>query len=168
MKSIILIAAILLISGAAFAGGDHDPCSHPVFVTHSCLDVTVTDGADGADGVDGIDGKDGADGKDGIDGLNGLNGRDGIDGRDAIIPNEWYEQLQSNQRLSLALDAAQVYLPQEKSSRFTLGAAQGNSQLGVGLGYAYVDDSENRMAFTIALGYSHDEVAGKASVGFEF
>jgi hypothetical protein len=67
------------------------------------------------------------------------------------------------------MDAAQVYLPQDKNSRFTMGAARGHGgKLGLGVGYAYVMDDGNRTAFTIALGISGDETAGRVSAGFEF
>lgn len=176
-KSILAFCVVLLLgfSAAASATGEKEPCSHPVFVTHACLDTVVTDGQDGqdgqdgSDGQDGKDGRDGQDGQDGIDGIDGQDGRDGIDGIDGVVPSDWINQLDNFRRYSMALDAAQAYLPQNKNSRFTLGASQGMHQLGVGLGYAYVDqDDDNRLAFTIALGFSGDHVAARASVGFEF
>ena len=76
--------------------------------------------------------------------------------------------MQRNNRYSLANDAIQMYLPQDKPSRLTIGATAYGGQLGVGLGYAYMVDDESRTAFTFGVGVSHDETAVKGSVGFEF
>lgn len=155
MKYVLIAALALMFSAPVMANGNpnSEPCSHPVFMTHDC-NITGAPGADGKDGVDG---------RDGIDGVNGINGIDGV------IPNGWFDQLDKLGRYSLALDAAHAYLPMYKNSRFTLSAAQGYHQLGVGIGYAYVDqDDDNKLAFTIAIGGSRDVSAAKVSIGFEF
>ena len=181
--------ALLFFASTAFATGDHD-CDHPVFIEVGCAVGPAgqdgQDGQDGRDGIDGVDGRDGvdgtngADGRDGVDGINGrdgtngtngldgANGRDGLDGQDGVVPTDWYEQMQRNNRYSLANDAIQMYLPQGKPSRLTLGATVYGGALGLGLGYAYMVDDESRTAFTFGVGVSHDETAVKGSVGFEF
>jgi len=181
--------ALLFFASTAFATGDHD-CDHPVFIEVGCAVGPAgqdgQDGQDGRDGIDGVDGRDGvdgtngADGRDGVDGINGrdgtngtngldgANGRDGLDGQDGVVPTDWYEQMQRNNRYALANDAIQMYLPQGKQSRLTLGATVYGGALGVGLGYAYMVDDESKTAFTLGVGISHDETAVKGSVGFEF
>lgn len=152
------------------------------------LSFAQADGEDGIDGIDGIDGADGADGIDGIDGLDGIDGIDGLNGIDgidgAIGPRglrgdpgkpwgglsefinrshgEFYKYL-------AATSAAQIYLPQYNDERITFGVSTVGGRTGVGIGYAkLLDSGRDEIAFTLSLGVSGGEVAGTASLGFEF
>lgn len=73
-----------------------------------------------------------------------------------------------NNRYSLALDSIQMYLPQDQKMRVTAAMSKAGHHMGIGLGFAYMVDDESRTAFTLGIGKSGDEVAYKASVGFEF
>jgi len=162
---LLALAAFVLIGwgGPAFATDDEDPCSHPVFVTHECLDTYdggAVDGEDGVDGLDGIDGVDGADGRDGVDGIDGLNGRDG---RDGIVPRSWYEEM--NEFIS-ASNAVTAYLPQDGDNRVTVGMGRANGRTGVGVGYARRIQDNNYLTLSVAR--SGDSVVGNAALTVEF
>ena len=67
-----------------------------------------------------------------------------------------------------ATSAAQIYLPQNKSSRLTFGASRVNGSTGLGLGYALMLNDTDNTAITLSLGVSGGKVAATASVGIEF
>jgi hypothetical protein len=62
----------------------------------------------------------------------------------------------------------QVFLPQHQSQRITFSGVRINNTTGVGVGYAYMLDSDNRTALTLSVGHAGDETAIRGSVGFEF
>jgi hypothetical protein len=189
MKGIITAVFMLLVATAAVAGPDgSEPCSHPNFVTHECLDSTLNGGGDGADGQDGQDGQDGTRGATGATGATGPQGEQGIQGErgeqgiqgergekgdPGDVPEDWINEVRSfNSQYSkylAATSALQIYLPQDNLSRVTFGASTVDGELGYGIGYAYrCALCDNAPALTIGLGGADDELIGTASIGWEF
>ena len=164
MKHFLWLALLLPFTAQADA-----PCEHPVFVTQCQLDNLDLTGADGQDGQDGQDGRDGIDGKDGKDGKDGI---DGIDGKDGVVPTQWINETRTwNTRMHkymAANEAIHVFLPQDKSSRLTFGMSRIHGQNGLGVGYAYKDDTDDAVALTFGIGISGNEKTAKASIGWEF
>ena len=161
---------MLFLSSLAFAGGEGEPCSHPVFVTHECLGTYVPEtGTDGTNGQDGLNGADGADGATGPMGPQGPAGPGGVssNSQSSLTANlsrysgQYYDYL-------AATEAAQVYLPQNQDSRVTFGVSTVNGTTGLGIGYARRFEGEDAPAFTLALGTAGGETTAKASFGFEF
>lgn len=176
----------------ALADSDNECKGNP----HHCVGQGPA-GPPGADGMDGMDGMDGKDGRDGIDGLNGMDGSDGKDGRDGIdgidgidgmdgeVPTEFitnttnsfneqrnilnrYDKWFDGYRDYAAAEAAtQVHLPQDRNSRLTFSASHLDSTTGIGFGYAYMFDNDNRTALTASVGFAGDEAVVKVGVGFE-
>jgi len=165
---LVLIMAFAFAVGTANADGPDgdDPCSHPNFVTHECLDSVLAGQDDGEDGSNGEDGSDGNAGLDGTNGLDGVDGRDGVDGKDAVIPEGLFTEYN---KYIAAASAAQIYLPQDQSSRVTFGASHVAGETGYGLGYAYrCEDCERAPALTVSIGQAGSETAYTASIGWEF
>jgi hypothetical protein len=156
---------------------DWDDCDHPRFLEHGC-GYEGEDGADGMDGEDGADGADGMDGQDGRDGIDGVDGRDGIDGinglagADGVVDETWITETRNKYSVFrhqvAAMNAIQINLPQDASSRLTLAGSTFDGVSGIGLGYAYKMDREDNLSFTVGIGTSGGEEVGIASVGFEF
>lgn len=178
MKGMIAILWLALSSIVWAGGPDNDePCSHPNFVTHECLDSLDLDGEDGSDGTDGIDGVDGVDGSRGdvglrgetgpagADGVAGVRGRMGPSGPPGTVPNAWYNDIAGHMA---ATSAMQVYLPQDKNSRLTLGTSRVMGRTGIGFGYAYRATDEGKTAFTLALGRANGAKVVQLGVSVEF
>ena len=88
------------------------------------------------------------------------------------MPTEWIEITNYNfykyGRYAAAMEATDVFLPQEQDFRVTFNMSRVHGQTGVGVGLGYVVDDDSRTGFTLALGRSGGETVGKASFGFEF
>lgn len=170
------------------------PKCHKKYVTWNCLPETEDgqDGTNGTDGQDGANGQGGADGADGspgttgpagpmgpegppgeqgpegsagTDGKDGKDGKDGRDGLDGVVPNQWYNDIRGHMA---ATSAMQVYLPQDKNSRLTIGTSRVMGRTGVGVGYAYRADNESKTAFTLALGRANGARVVQLGVSVEF
>jgi hypothetical protein len=182
VKVILAMLTLLGLVNSAMAGGpDNDePCSHPNFVTHECLDSLALDGADGIDGVDGVDGADGMSGLRGPVGPTGATGAIGPEGPagqpgprgpagprgvDGTVSSQWYNDIRGH---FAATAAAQVHLPQDKNSRLTIGTARVMGRTGIGVGYAYRASDEGRTAFTLALGRSNGAKVVQLGISVEF
>lgn len=185
---IIAIVLLIILAGLARADGGPDgdePCSHPNFVTHECLD-TIVDGLDGEDGEPGPEGPEGPPGPPGVPGPVGPVGPEGPmgpagpagpqgergpvgpagrDGVDGVVPMAWYHELRSHMA---AESAAQVFLPQNKNSRLTLGTSRVMGRTGIGLGYAYRSSEDGNTAFTLAVGRANGGHVVKLGIGVEF
>lgn len=176
------ITLVLALAGPVWADGPDgdEPCSHPNFVTHECLDSLDFDGTDGIDGVDGVDGADGmsglrgpegpvgatgAMGPEGPRGERGPEGSAGTDGKDGTVPTSWYNDIAGHMA---ATSAMQVFLPQDKNSRLTIGTSRIMGRTGVGVGYAYRTDDESKTAFTLALGRANGAKVVQLGVSVEF
>lgn len=179
------IVMLLALSGLTYADGPDgdEPCSHPNFVTHECLDSLDLDGTDGTDGIDGVDGVDGADGDVGLRGpegpvgatgaigpegprgKRGPEGSAGTDGKDGTVPRAWYDDIRGHMA---ATSAMQVFLPQDKNSRLTIGTSRVMGRTGVGVGYAYRANDEGKTAFTLALGRANGAKVVQLGVSVEF
>lgn len=174
----IWIVMLLALSGLAYADGpDGDtPCSHPNFVTHECLQEAIDDlegvpgspgpeGPVGADGPAGDVGPQGPIGPQGERGATGARGPEGPRGADGTVPVTWYNDIKGH---FAATSAMQVYLPQDKNSRLTLGTSRVMGRTGVGVGYAYRADDESKTAFTLALGRANGAKVVQLGVSVEF
>jgi hypothetical protein len=172
------ITLLLALSGLVYADGpDNDgPCSHPVFVTHECLQEQLDDlegvpggpgpvGPEGPEGPAGDVGPQGPVGPQGAQGERGPRGPEGPRGADGTIPVSWFNDIRGHFAASAA---AQVYLPQDKNSRLTIGTSRVMGRTGVGVGYAYKVDDESKTAFTLALGRANGAKVVQLGVSVEF
>ncbi|MGI9293427.1 MAG: hypothetical protein ACR2PS_05540 [Pseudomonadales bacterium] len=136
-------------------------------------------GEQGPQGLRGVQGPPGVQGQVGPQGKDGLDGKDGRDGMDGKVPTDWITNtnktfnihnkwIQAYRDAAAAEAAMQVHLPQNQTSRLTLGVSRLNSRSGYGIGYAYMLDNERNSALTMAVGFAGDETSAKASFGFEF
>lgn len=159
---VALAILALGMSAVAMAGpplpGDIASCYHnndSQKVDYGCIE-DLYDRLNSNVGTDGKDGKDGKDGRDGIDGR---------DGKDGVVSYGWYREML---QYSAASSAAVAYLPQDKNSRMTIGLGNHGGVKAIGLGYAYVVEDTDNLAFTIAVARSNDTVVGNVTVGWEF
>jgi hypothetical protein len=67
-----------------------------------------------------------------------------------------------------AMQAVQIHLPQDSSSRLTASGSRVGHATGFGLGYAYKFDRDDNLAISAGIGTSAGEEVGVLSVGFEF
>ena len=173
MKNVLALVTLLFIT-TAFADdggeGNNTNCNGVGNINSPCQGAPGTPGTDGIDGIDGIDGQDGIDGTNGIDGIDGQDGRDGIDGIDGVVSEEWIKETRyfntKYANFLAASNAIQIYLPQDQSSRLTLGVGRVGKTTGAGVGYAF--KTESGVALTLGIGSAGGEEVGVASVGFEF
>lgn len=188
----ILVLLSALLAGTAQATWNNGPCSHPVFVTHDCLQEQMPDdGQDGANGQDGAPGPQGEagpmgpqgpqgeagpmgpQGPQGPIGPQGKPGPRGPQGEPGEVPTDWITEVRTFNstyaKYLAASNAIQIHLPQDATSRLTLGTAYHDGYTGWGIGYGYrCHDCERDLALTFGIGKSGDEVSAKASIGWEF
>jgi len=129
-------------------------------------------GKQGEQGEQGERGKQGIQGEQGIPGKNGIQGIQGIRGERGEVPTEWINNVNNlydqNRNYLSAQQSIQVHLPQDQKSRLTFGASRVGSKSGIGVGYAYMLNSDNNTALTVGIGQSGHETAIQGSFGFEF
>lgn len=131
-------------------------------------------GPTGPQGEQGPQGETGPQGKQGIPGPQGPMGPAGPPGEvnyaevNTLINNTYYRRFGDFGKDIAAMNAIQVYLPQQQDHRITFGVSSFDGHGGMGVGYAYMLENDNAAAVTIGLGTAGGDWVGKASVGFEF
>jgi len=125
-------------------------------------------GPQGEQGVAGTDGKDGIDGKDGVAGPQGIAGVAGSDVLSLAAISEMERTIDDTASINLAFDSIQIHLPQKASHRVTMSMANDGVNQGVGIGYAYMFDDDNRTAVIAGWGHAQHQDVVKVGVSFEF
>lgn len=175
----VLLLIMLFAFAPAYATGGPPDCPPGHENINSCEDGGNTGppgppGPPGPEGPPGPAGPPGPQGEPGEQGPPGPMGPQGPQGEPGIVD---YSRINTEIRRNFnrsvtdhlaAMQAIQVHLPQDYSSRLTAGASRVNGVTGYGLGYAYKFDSERNWAVTAGVGHARDEEVGMLSVGFEF
>lgn len=175
-----LMFAVIAYANEASATGNGN-CNHPRFVEVGCENggppgpqgEQGEQGPPGPAGPPGPQGEQGPPGPQGEQGPPGPAGPQGERGPAGEVPTDWIMEVRTfNIELSeylAASDAIQIHLPQDQSSRFTIGAAHVNGVTGYALGYGYLcRDCERDVALTFGIGKAGSETTVKGSIGWEF
>jgi len=164
MKYSLIALVLVLLAPFAQADNGGDPCGHPVFVTHACLDSkpTPSDGEDGAPGPAGPQGPIGP---------VGPQGPKGDKGDPGIVPTEWINStLYWGDRMTSYLAVVNVLdadLARVQGSRVTVTGANIAGKDAIGVGYSYMD--EDGVAVKLAVGVAEGHArAVKLGFSFEF
>ena len=151
------------IQGIAGSDGATGPQGPRGYTGH-----TGPQGEQGVAGTDGKDGKDGIDGKDGVAGPQGIAGVAGSDVLSLAAISEMERTIDDTASINLAFDSIQIHLPQKASHRVTMSMANDGVNQGVGIGYAYMFDDDNRTAVIAGWGHAQHQDVVKVGVSFEF
>lgn len=174
---------------AASVKAEASNCDHPVFQEVGCSYERIIPGPQGEQGPTGPQGPQGPMGPAGPMGPQGEQGPMGPQGEQGpagpmgpmgppgvvdyeevnkFINNTYYSRFGDWGKHVAATEAIQIHLPQIQDHRLTLGMSSFDGHAGLGIGYAYMMESENAAAITVGLGTAGGDWVGKASVGFEF
>jgi hypothetical protein len=193
--AIVALGLIAFFASDANATWNED-CSHPRFQEVGCTypgeegppgpagppgpqGEQGEQGPPGPMGPAGPQGEQGPPGPQGEQGPPGPQGPQGEQGPPGEVPTEWITT--TNQNFSefnrmlddyyddlAAVAAIPIHLPQDQSSRLSMGASHMGSSIGLGVGYAYMLDDDNNTAVTFGAGYAGNHYVLKGSIGFEF
>ena len=180
---ITIALGYIMLAYATQAKADNEPCSHPVFQEVGCTYESGEQGPPGPTGPQGDPGPAGPPGPQGEPGPQGVPGPQGPQGPmgpagppgevnlsevNTLINNTYYSRFGDFGKDVAAMNAIQIHLPQVQDHRVTFGVSSFDGHGGMGIGYAYMMESDNAAAVTVGLGTAGGDWVGKASVGFEF